>query len=250
MNKKSPLPFIVAFFVIAVSSCHTPYQSQSLEYKTYRITDAQAKDSAVLSFLQPYSENVNRTMNDIVGVADISLDKKQPEGSLGNFMVDAFLAMAAEKYNTKVDIAIVNFGGIRLNQLPAGNVTNGKIFELMPFDNLLILQKLKGDVLQQFLDLTAAKGGWPVAGMTMQIKDKKAINVMIAGKPLDSNATYTVVNSDFIANGGDNADMLRPVPQITNGYLMRDAILDYIKKLKSQAKNINAKIENRVTNAQ
>ena len=158
--------------------------------------------------------------------------------------------MATEKYNTNVDVAFVNFGGIRLTQLPAGNVTTGKIFELMPFDNLLILQKIKGDVLQQVLDLAAAKGGWPMAGLTMQLKDKKAINVTVGGKPLDINATYTIANSDFIANGGDNADMLRNVPQITNGYLMRDAIIDYIKKLKSQGKNISAHIENRVTNAQ
>lgn len=250
MKKNPPFAFIVLFLVFAGSSCNSTYQSQSLQYKTYRITDAQQKDSSVLTFLKPYSDQVNRTMNDVVGIADVSLDKKQPEGTLGNFMVDAFLSMAAEKYKTKVDVAFLNFGGMRLTQLPAGNITNGKIFELMPFDNLLILQKLKGNVLQEFLDLTAARGGWPVAGITMQIKDKKAVNVMIGGKPLDPNETYTTVNSDFVANGGDNADMLRPVPQITNGYLMRDAIFDYIKKLRSQGINISAKNENRVTNAQ
>ncbi len=250
MKKNYPFALALLFFLYTGLSCNTTYQSQTLEHKSYRITDAQAKDSSVLTFLQPYSNNVNKTMNDVMGVADVSLDKKQPECTLGNFMVDAFLTMAAEKYNTKVDVAFVNFGGIRLNQLPAGNVTTGKIFELMPFDNLLILQKLKGDILQQVLDLMAAKGGWPVAGMTMQIKDKKAINVMIGGKPLDPNAMYTIANSDFIANGGDNADMLRNVPQITNGYLMRDALFDYIKKLKGNGKNISANIENRVTNAQ
>ncbi|MEQ1676070.1 MAG: 5'-nucleotidase C-terminal domain-containing protein [Chitinophagaceae bacterium] len=250
MKKNYPFTLALLFFLYTGLSCNTIYQSQTLEHNSYRITDAQPKDSSVLTFLQPYSNNVNKTMNDVVGVADISLDKKQPECTLGNFMVDAFLTLAAEKYNTKVDVAFVNFGGIRLNQLPAGNVTTGKIFELMPFDNLLILQKLKGDILQQVLDLMAAKGGWPVAGMTMQIKDKKAINVMIGGKPLDPNAMYTIANSDFIANGGDNADMLRTVPQITNGYLMRDALFDYIKKLKGNGKNISANIENRVTNAQ
>ncbi len=250
MNRNPPFVLFVLILVFAGLSCNTTYQSQSLQYKSYRINDAQQKDTSFLNFLQPYSSNVNKTMNDVVGIADKSLDKKQPECTLGNFMVDAFLAMAAEKYNTKVDIAFVNIGGIRLNELPAGNVTTGKIFELMPFDNLLILQKLKGDVLQQFLDLTAAKGGSPVAGITMQIKDKKAVNVLIGGKPLDPNAAYTTVNSDFIANGGDNADMLRTVPQISKGYLMRDAIFDYIRKLKSQGKNINANIENRVTNAQ
>ena len=250
MKKKSLFAFFVLLFYFAGLSCNTTYQSQSLQYKSYRINDAQQKDSSVLTFLQPYSANVNKTMNDVVGIADVSLDKKSPECTLGNFMVDAFLSMAAEKYNTKVDAAFVNYGGIRLTQLPAGNVTSGKIFELMPFDNLLIIQKLKGDVFQQLLDLIAAKGGWPVAGIIMRIKDNKAINVMIGGKPLDPKAIYTVANSDFIANGGDNADMLRNVPQITNGYLMRDAILDYIKKLKNQGKNISAKIENRVTNVQ
>jgi len=250
MKKTHPFTLLLLILAVAGLSCNTTYQSQSLEYKSYRINDGQAKDSAVLSFLQPYSVNVNKTMNDVIGVAAVSMDKKQPECTLGNFMVDAFLQMATEKYATKVDAAFVNFGGIRLTQLPAGNITNGKIFELMPFDNLLILQRIKGDVFQQVLDLMAAKGGWPVAGITMQIKDKKAINVLVGGKPLEMNATYTIANSDFIANGGDNADMLRTVPQITNGYLMRDAIIDYIGKFKSQGKNISATIENRVTNAQ
>jgi len=189
-------------------------------------------------------------MNDVVGFAEKTLEKKQPEGTLGNFMVDAFFEMAKEKYDVPVDAAFLNHGGIRLTQLPAGIVTRGKIFELMPFDNLLILQKLKGDVLQQLLDLIASKGGWPVAGITMQIKDKKAVNVMIGGRPLDLDATYTTANSDFMANGGDNADMLRPIPQITNGYLMRDAIFDYIIMLKSQGKNISANEEKRITHAQ
>lgn len=250
MRKNPPVSLFALLFLLGISSCHTSYLSQSLQYKTYRINDSLQKSSSVIGLLKPYSDNVNKTMNDVVGIVEVSLDKKQPESTLGNFMVDAFFTMAEEKYNTKVDAAFLNFGGMRLTQLPAGNVTNGKIFELMPFDNLLILQKLKGDVLQKFLDLIASRGGWPVAGITMQIQNMKAVNVIIGGKPLDPNAVYTTVNSDFVANGGDNADMLRSIPQITNGYLMRDAIFDYIKKLKSQGKNINAKIENRVTNAE
>ncbi|MBM3417185.1 MAG: hypothetical protein FJY20_12310 [Bacteroidetes bacterium] len=248
---------VILFFLLIGISCNTVYQTQSLQYQSYRVNETRPQDSAMRAFLRPYSEEVNKTMNDVVGIADISLDKKQPECTLGNFMADAFLIMAGEKYNTKVDAAFLNFGGMRLTQLPAGNVTTGKIFELMPFDNLLILQKLKGDVLQQFLDLTASRGGWPVAGITLQIKDlpagqtgKKAANVMIGGQPLDPDATYTTVNSDFVANGGDNAEMLRTVPQITNGYLMRDALFDYIRKLKSEGKNINARLENRVSYAQ
>ena len=250
MNTRLFSSAALLLLIITETSCNTTYQSQSLQYKDYRISNSQQQDSTILAFLKPYSDSVNSNMNTVVGIAEVSLEKKQPEGNLGNFMVDAFLTMAREKYNTEVDVALVNFGGIRLTQLPAGDVTRGKIFELMPFDNLLILQKIKGSVLQQLLDLTADRGGGPMAGLTMQIKDKKAVNVMVGSAPLDPNRVYTIANSDFIANGGDNADMLRSVPQITNGYLMRDAIFEYISKLKSQGKNITATIENRVSNAQ
>lgn len=242
--------FVALFFFITGISCHTSYQGRSLQYKGYRISQALPADSSVLSFLHPYTDSVNNSMNTVLGVLTVTLEKAQPEGSLGNFMADAFLAMARTKYQTHVDLSFMNFGGIRLTQLPAGTITKGKIFELMPFDNLLILQKVKGSVLQQVLDLSAARGGWPMAGISMQIKNNKAINVMIGGQALDTGKTYTIANSDFIANGGDNADMLRPIPQITNGYLMRDAIIDYIAWLKSQGKNISANLENRVTNAQ
>ena len=250
MNRKSPFSFLVALLLIAGYSCNTVYAPQSLQHHNYRVSDSQQKDPAVAAFLQPYSEQVHKTMNDVIGTAVRSLDKKQPESTLGNFMVDAFLTMATEKYNTKVDIAVMNYGGMRLTQLPAGPVTTGKIFELMPFDNVLLLQKMSGGVLQQFLDLAASKNGWPVAGMTMQIKNGKAVNVMIGGKPLDPAAEYTVANSDFLANGGDNTDMFRGLPVISNGYLMRDALFDYIKKEKASGRDINAEIENRVTHAE
>lgn len=231
-------------------SCHTAYQGQSLQYKGYRISKTMPADSVLIGFLQPYSDSVNNSMNAILGVSPVSLEKTQPEGTLGNFMADAFLTMAREKYSTQVDLAFVNFGGIRLTQLPAGNITRGKVFELMPFDNLLILQKVKGSVLQQVLDLMAARGGWPVSGVKMQISNGKAVNVRIGDQPLELEKMYTIANSDFIANGGDNADMLRQIPQITNGYLMRDAIIDYISRLSKAGKPITATIENRVTNAQ
>ena len=249
--KKNPFAiFLVILLFAGFTSCHSSYQTEKLQYTNYRLTPSQPADSAAVSFLKPYHDEVGKTMNDIVGVVDVSMDKALPESALGNFMADAFLAMTREKYNTQVDGAMMNYGGIRLTQLPAGPVTTGKIFELMPFDNLLVLQKLTGAQLQQVLDLTAARGGWPLAGITMEIKDNKAVNVLVGGQPLNPAQTYTIANSDFVANGGDDAAVLKALPQISNGYLMRDALFDYIKKLKASGKNISAKVENRVRYAQ
>jgi 2',3'-cyclic-nucleotide 2'-phosphodiesterase (5'-nucleotidase family) len=245
-----PAIYVLLFFVLLNTGCKVYYQPSSLDYKSYRIAGNEQKDQVLQEVIQPYSDSVNKSMNDVVGFAEQLLEKTPPSGSLGNFMTDVFLAMAREKFNTTVDASIMNYGGIRLNQLPAGPVTRGKIFELMPFDNLLVLQKMNGSVLQQLLDLAASKGGWPVAGITMQVKDKKAVNVVIGGKALDPAKTYTIANSDFLGNGGDNAEMLRAIPQQNIGYLMRDAIFDYINKLKSSGQNIKANGEIRVTNAE
>jgi 2',3'-cyclic-nucleotide 2'-phosphodiesterase (5'-nucleotidase family) len=200
--------------------------------------------------MKPYRDSIEKTMNEVVGYAGKTLEKKQPEGSLGNFMADAMLYGARTKFNLPVDVSMINSGGIRITQLPQGAVTRGKVFELMPFDNLIVVQELKGSELQQMLDITASRGGWPTAGLTMQIKDKKAVNVKINGAPLDNNKVYLVANSDYVANGGDDAAVLKALPQKNLGYLFRDAIFDYIRFLKLQGKDISAQEENRVSNAQ
>ena len=74
--------------------------------------------------------------------------------------------------------------------------------------------------------------------------------MVINGQPIDMNKTYHIVNSDYVANGGDNAVMLKDIPQQNKGYLMRDAVFDYIKALKAAGKNITAIKENRITNVE
>jgi len=247
-KRQSVLP--IALLLSILTSCNTLFLPTKAEHANYQVAASVPRDSALTLLIRPYKDSVERGMSQVIGVADKDLERKQPEGTLNNFVVDAMYVMAKEKYGVPVDMAVVNFGGIRINQLAAGPVTRGKVFEIMPFDNLLILQQIKGNVLQQFLDLTAAYGGWPVAGVSMQIQNKQAVNVKIGGRPLDPNRTYTIANSDYIANGGDKAEMLKGIPQQTNGYLMRDAIFDYIKLLQLQGKNISANEDNRVSNAQ
>lgn len=240
-------------FLLALAfavSCTTVYQPASVQYRDYRIHSKDPGNSELNAMLKPYADSVNRNMNDVIAVAATTLEKRQPEGALGNVLADAMLAMARENYKTQVDLAIMNAGGIRLPSIAAGNITRGKIYELSPFDNILVLLKLKGNVLQQLADVAALKGGWPCAGITYQIKNKKAVNIVIGGTALKEDAEYTVAILDYIANGGDNCDMLRDIPQQNNGYLFRDGVIQYFSKMQQQGKKINGSIENRVTNAE
>jgi 2',3'-cyclic-nucleotide 2'-phosphodiesterase (5'-nucleotidase family) len=160
------------------------------------------------------------------------------------------LAKAKQANKMPVDAAFINYGGIRLTSVAAGNITRGKVFELTPFDNDIVLQKLSGKILQQFLNHISAKGGWPVAGITWQIKNKTAVNILINGLPIDETLIYTIAMVDYVANGGDDCAMLRPIPQVSIGYVLRDALIAYFMELNTQGKKITATIENRVTNAE
>lgn len=249
--RKFSFVFWAGLFAIVFSiSCNLSYQPQSVQFKDYQVNQGNKQDSSIISLLKPYSDSVNNSMNEIIAVSDMELSKKQPEGTLGNLVADAMLAMGEKNYSMHVDAAFMNYGGIRLPSIPAGNITRGKVFELSPFDNALILQKISGKVLQEFLNHVATRGGWPCAGISMQIKNKKAVNITIGGQPLNESAVYTIANTDYVANGGDDCTMLKSIPQINNGYIFRDAVIGYFRGISASGKKISAKIENRVTNAE
>ncbi|MBI2283713.1 MAG: 5'-nucleotidase C-terminal domain-containing protein [Bacteroidetes bacterium] len=229
-----------------ISSCNSTQTVTTVQYKDYRIEKSVQPDTAIVRMLAPYSAALNESMNKVIGFSNNQLSAKQPESGLGNFMADCMRSMAEKKFDRRVDAGFMNQGGIR-SYIPKGNITVGRIFELMPFDNLLVIQEVKGSVLQQFLDKMAADGGWPVsAGLTMGIKDKKAVNVQINGKPLDATVVYVIANSDYVANGGSDCEMLRRIPQQNKGYLIRDALIDFVADLTRQGKPLDYQIENRV----
>ncbi len=249
--RNSAAIFLCFFSILLLAaSCKTTYQPQAVVYNDYRITQKNKADSTVINLLKPYADSVNKSMNDIVAVADIELEKKQPEGTLGNIMADAMLDKAKKVYGVQVDAAFINSGGLRLPSIPAGSITRGKVYELAPFDNAIVLQKLSGAVLQDFLTHISAKGGWPTAGAQWQIKNKQAVNVLIQGQPINTNATYNIAMIDYVANGGDDCIMLKTLPQISKGIILRDAIIEYFAAQTNQGKKITAKIEKRVSNAE
>ncbi len=241
---------LLLYASIFFASCKSSFVPSGAAYHHYPVSAQRARDSTLALLLKPYRDSVDLTMNQVVGNLQGELVKKSPEGSLGNFMADAVLFGAEQKFGKKVDAAFVNSGGVRLTQIPKGPITRGKIFELMPFDNIIVLQQVKGDVFQQFLDVTAEKGGWPLSGLTMEIRGGKARNVVVGGVPLDPAKTYTIANSDYVVNGGDDAVVLKAIPQENNGYLMRDALFDYLQSLKASGKAVSTQEEKRVIHVQ
>jgi 2',3'-cyclic-nucleotide 2'-phosphodiesterase (5'-nucleotidase family) len=183
-------------------------------------------------------------MNVVIGYNEAQLEKKKQGNTLGFFITDAYLEMAKQKVDPRIDAAFMNSGGIRLPEMAAGPVTQGKIFELMPFDNLMVLLKMKGSLLKQYLDTLAAGEGVIESGITMQIVNKTAEQVMVGGKALDLDADYTIVHSDYVAI---SSNLLKNIPRSSNGYLLRDALLDYVKFINSQNKKVTVTNTDRIS---
>ena len=240
--------FAPLFSIALLISC-TPQQqtTRTYDYQGYKIEEQNKVDERIIKMLAPYSDSINKIMNRVIGFSTTGLTKKQPESELGNFMTDCMKEMAQQKFDKKVDAAFVNYGGIR-SYLPKGDITVGKIYELMPFDNLIVLQEVKGAVLKKFLDKVAERGGWPVSGMSYQIKEKHPQNILLDGKPIDDNTIYTIANTDYIAlQGGDDCSMLKELPTVNIGYLFRDALIEYVQQVTKKGNPIEGKIEGRVT---
>ena len=233
---------IIVLFVIPTE---LKAQNITVTYSGYPIDPTIKKDSAMIVFLKDYRDSILRSMGTVIGFSTTGLSKHQPESGLGNLMTDALKTIGEQVFGEHINASFINYGGVR-SYLPKGNITLGNIFELMPFDNLLVLQKVKGDSLLSLLNHIAAKNGWPLSGITMAIKEKRAVNILLEGKPLSIDSNYTIANSDYIANGGDDTNMLKVFPQQKKGYLIRDALIAYVKLLTDQGNPIDAKIEKRI----
>jgi 2',3'-cyclic-nucleotide 2'-phosphodiesterase (5'-nucleotidase family) len=241
--------FLVLGCGALLAGCNRFYQANSVAYQQVAIQQQNSKDTAIENMLKPYADKVNQQMSKVIGEVAVPLEKKLPESSLGNLMADAISAEAEKLYGKKIDAAFINYGGIRTNQVPAGALTLNAVFEMMPFDNQLVVQELPGNILQQFLDTVATRGGWPSAGVQYVISNKKASLVKIGGEPLDPAKIYTVANSDYVVNGGDNCTMLKAYPQDNKGFLVRDALIRYFTAFTARGEKIFAQVENRVTYA-
>lgn len=241
--------FWIACVLVIVASCKSPTwvitdiegSSIALDAETEAIAD-----EAMEVMIRPYREELEVVMEEVIGYAPTALRAHKPESLLSNFAADIYLKAAAEHLQRPVHIAVVNLGGLR-TQISSGNVTVGNIYELMPFENELVVLWLRGRDLQGLLDYFASIGGEGVAGLRMGIRDGRAVNVTIAGEALDPDKKYAVATNNFLAEGNDGMSHLTNFEIRKNtGVKVRDMLLAHIRKLTTSGLNVVAALDGRI----
>ena len=235
----------ILFLALGVVSCR-PHRHVTDVVASGISIDAdslQMCDSLVSAMIAPYKKQLDSVMGKVLGFADAELVKELPDGTLGKMIADAAV-WYAEGHGKPVDFAVFNPGGIRIRALSAGPITRGMIFELMPFDNELVILEMSGEQCMQLFEAIAKQGGAPVSGLSMTRKDRQPGDVRIGGDPWEPTRTYKMITTDFLADGGDGMDFMKnALTRSALKYKFRDAIADYIEdrtRLNQHLKPIHA----------
>jgi len=239
-------PPAFAFLLFLALACNRPAHITQIGYG-YTQLSAPASDSATAAIIAPYKEKHDREMNEIIGRTDKAMPKErdQLETLLGNFVADVCL----EKANalvSRADMCVLNNGGLR-SSLPKGEISRGKIFELMPFENEIVVLTLSGEKMQALLNYIAAAGGVPVAGIKMGVKGRAPGKALIQGQPFDPQKNYRVATSDYLANGGDRMSFFAaPIAIEYTGSKIRDALIEHFKVQTKKGATVTSSLDGRL----
>lgn len=182
----------------------------------------------------------------VIAYCPEGMERRGANCELSNFLVDRLMIEVADATGKKVDVGILNNGGIRVD-MPKGNVLLDDIVSMMPFNNYISYVGLKGkDLLYLFENMAKGKVQI-VGGVQMVVNGKELESLLVGGKPVDPEKIYGVATIDFLLDGGDRINVARNAKElIITKTILCDAILPYIKSLTAQGKNIEYFVDDRV----
>lgn len=211
-------------------------------------------DPDVAKIVAPYAERV-RDLSKVIGRLEGDLKKSGVgAGSLGNFVTDGLRAQAEAKLGKPVALTVMNGGGLRKNDISAGELRSSDIFELLPFENALVAVEITGTQLQKLLQAATRDAQ---AGARIQFKwNDRDRPEFLSGKLLDASGKeqeidpekiYTVVTIDYLLQvGGGAYAFLKEAKTVTPlNMTLRDAILNYIKAETAAGRPIRSVLDDR-----
>lgn len=169
-----------------------------------RLDSATSKYAAMARWIDDYKMKVDSAMNNIIAYSEQSLDNEKINEA-GNWVTDVMFEICKTLTQTRIDGFIINGRGLR-HPIPQGEISAGFIKGFIPFDNQMLIEKIKGKHLLEAFKVMAAKGGDCVSkGIYVEYDSNANITkALINGKPINPNETYNIGTIDFMYGGGDN----------------------------------------------
>lgn len=187
---------------IPLSGADTPRRPEVRSVTSDSITP----DPVTAAFVAEVWAGVADRVNAFVVDATDRLPRAGDQYALGNLIADAQRAAGDG------DVAVMNNGGIRA-EMRAGIVRWGDLHEIQPFENRLVVVRVRGAALRRYLEdlVRGSSVRYHVSGVTIaydpaaQVGSRLRRVTMSDGRPLDDRRMYRVVMTNFLAAGGDGA---------------------------------------------
>ena len=246
MNLKTLLLLIC---IVAFASCKTKTQLYKIEGKQIAISDSLSSDIAIENYIKPYRDHVNGNLDSVLAYSVGTYSKNDGElnTAIGNLMADIVYKQANPVFKSRtgrdIDMVLLNHGGIR-SIISKGNITSRTAYEIMPFENAIVVAKLPGAQIKELLEyLAAAKRAHPISQLKLTLdKDYNIESATLKNKPIDFTKTYYVATNDYLYNGGDHMDFFQKSDTLyVLDYKIRNALIDYF----TETDTINPVIDDR-----
>lgn len=210
------------------------------EIKTSQININEKATSVekIEQFINPYRNHINKDLDSILCFNPITQDKSKGkwETNIGNLFAQSTFELSNPLFKREqknIDFCILNHGGIR-SIIPQGNVTTRTAFEIMPFENSVIVVGLNANEVMELANyFLKEKKPHPLYGITIFTNEDESLakQIEINGKPIEKNKIYYVATSDYLANGGDNMTFFKKSSiKYDLDYKLRNLFIDYFKK--------------------
>ena len=228
---------ILSFYFVVVA-CETESNKQKYGHNI-EINQQVLSDSSIIKYYQPFKKNLEESlMNTPISYSPETYKKNDGElnSTLSNMFADATYEMSNPVFNKmsgeNIDIVLLNNGGIR-SIISKGNISEKTAFELMPFENSIVVLELNGLSIIKMIDyLRKVKLQHPISGLQITLNNDYSVNeVKINGVDIENEKKYYVATTDYLLEGGDKMYFLAETTKTTDiNYKMRDILIDYFKK--------------------
>lgn len=200
-----------------------------------------------------YRDSIATNMNRVIGVSQELMYGEKPESNLSNFITDVVrehITNLASRIDTipAPQVAMFNIKGIR-SVIPQGDILLKHLFEVLPFENEIVVLGLKGVDVKELMQFMAAEGGDGISGASFVLRDGKAFDVTIGGEPVRDDEVYVFALPDYIANGGDRYVVFgRSTFRVNTGLKIREVVTEHIIQQTTLGHAIKANTLKRIIN--
>lgn len=239
MRLKIYILLAFCYLTLHLQSCKKApaHALEKVQSTTISVDKNTPEDSSIVQFIAPYKTRVDTEMDSTLAYSPKSLSKKDSKynTAIGNMMADAVFEMAnpifASRTGYPFNAVLLNYGGIRAI-LPEGDITTRTAYEIMPFDNEVVVVELSGIQMKELFTYLSAGKAHPISNLQLILGEDNVIKeALVQGETLIDNETYFIATSDYLQSGGDNMTFLgKPVSILPLDYKIRNVLIDYFKK--------------------